>query len=356
MRKLLTVVGARPQFIKSAPLSRALRGRVEEIVVHTGQHYDAGLSGIFYDELKLPAPRHRLEIGSHSHGAQTGRMLEAVERVCRSESPDLLLVYGDTNSTLAGALGAAKLGIPVAHVEAGLRSYNREMPEEINRVLTDHLATWLFCPTEASVANLRREGLTRGVHRVGDVMLDAFRLFQDLAAGLPVLDRLQLADGGYVLATVHRAENTDDPRRLAGIFAGLCRVARTLPVLLPAHPRTRKALEAHGVSPGPVRIVPPVSYLEMVRLESAARVICTDSGGVQKEACFCGVPCVTLREETEWVETVEAGINILAGSDEGRIHEAVRRQLDAPRNGGRDFYGDGTAAERIADILADGRP
>lgn len=351
MKKLLTVVGARPQFIKSAPVSRALLGRVEEIQVHTGQHYDEELSGIFYEELKLPRPAHSLEVGSHPHGVQTGRMLEAVERVCQQEAPDMMLVYGDTNSTLAGALAAAKLGLPVAHVEAGLRSFNRQMPEEINRVLTDHLAGLLFCPTDTSVANLKREGITRGVHQVGDVMFDAFRLFEKLAAGLAVLPRLQLEPGGYILATVHRAENTDDPRKLAGILAGLTRVAGKMPVILPAHPRTRSALVTHGLSPGQVRVIPPVSYLEMVRLESAARVICTDSGGVQKEACFCGVPCVTLREETEWVETVEAGINVLAGSEESRIHEAVMRQIDADTDVACDFYGDGKASEKIAAIL-----
>jgi UDP-GlcNAc3NAcA epimerase len=341
--KIVTVVGARPQFIKAAPVGRAIRdaarngARVSEILVHTGQHYDDNMSAVFFDDLGIPAPDYELGIGSSAHGAQTGAMLAAVERILERERPDWVLVYGDTNSTLAGALAAAKMGIPVAHVEAGLRSFDRTMPEEINRVVADHLAARLFCPSSVAAANLAREGIRTGVRIVGDVMAEALagaaRRAETKEAedgGRFGLGRLGLEKGGYILATVHRAENTDDPVRLRGILAALESVARDRPVVFPVHPRTPKAMETAGWSPDPntagagLRLIEPVGYLEMVRLESGAAMILTDSGGIQKEAYWLKVPCVTLRDRTEWVETVESGWNILAGAEERRIIRAVR--------------------------------
>jgi len=332
--KVLTIVGARPQFIKLAPVSRALRqSGVHEVIVHTGQHYDHGMSQVFFDELGIPAPDFNLGVGSGSHGVQTGEMLAKIEEVVLAEKPDWLMVYGDTNSTLAGALAASKLHVPVAHVEAGLRSFNRRMPEEINRVLTDHISSLLFCPTETAVRNLAVESITRGVHLIGDVMLDALLDAQERAkARSTVIERLGLVEKQYLLATVHRAENTDDPERLRAIMAALSQLAETEPVIFPVHPRTRKALEAIGVNTSPdsqlstlnsqpaapaasLHFIPPLGYLDLVRLSSSARVILTDSGGLQKEAYWLGVPCVTLRDETEWVETVESGWNVLAGAD-----------------------------------------
>ena len=362
--KIVTVVGARPQFVKAAPVSRALAARgIAEVLVHTGQHYDHQLSDVFFQQLKLRAPDHHLGIGSGSHGAQTGRMLEAIEAVLLHERPDRALVYGDTNSTLAGALAAAKLGVPVAHVEAGLRSFNRSMPEEINRVVADHLADLLFCPTEAAVANLEAEGLTRGVHRVGDVMYDSvlhnMQLAEQLASPIAALG---LGPRGYYLATVHRAANTDDPARLRQIVGLLAEL--DAPAILPLHPRTARAFEAAGISPsrGALRVIAPASYLDMLTLERHARAILTDSGGVQKEAYFFSVPCVTLRGETEWVETVEAGWNALVDIDPGRFRAAIGAvarwdRTNAPfgeqatGSAPRDLYGSGHAAEAIAAVL-----
>ncbi|MGB9889820.1 MAG: non-hydrolyzing UDP-N-acetylglucosamine 2-epimerase [Anaerolineae bacterium] len=351
--RIASVVGARPQFIKAAPVSRALQAAgYGEILVHTGQHYNYEMSQVFFDELGLKAPDYHLGVGSGTHGYQTGEMLKRVEEVLLKEKPDLVMVYGDTNTTLAGALAAAKLHIPVAHVEAGLRSFNRRMPEEINRVLTDHVSDLLFCPTQTAVENLRREGITEGVHRVGDVMYDAALLYLDLAERKSrILERLDLAPRSYALATVHRAENTDDLERLRAIFEGLGRIGREgLPVILPLHPRTRKQVEAMGFHSDSVQLMEPVSYLDMLVLEKNARVILTDSGGVQKEAFFFRVPCVTLREETEWVETVEAGWNVLVGCDPERI---VRAALEA-RPGVESVwpYGDGRAAERIVNLVS----
>jgi UDP-GlcNAc3NAcA epimerase len=324
--RIVTVLGARPQFVKAAPVSRALRRRHQECIIHTGQHYDARMSQQFFDELSIPRPDYNLGVGSHSHGKQTGEMLAGIEAVLCQEDCDLVLVYGDTNSTLAGALAGAKLHLPVAHVEAGLRSFNRRMPEEINRVVADRVSDLLFCPTEAAVRNLSAEGIVQGVHLVGDVMLDALR--ERVAAGLSaerVLGPLGLRDGRYVLATVHRAENTDDPGRLESIVRGL--LALDEPVLLPLHPRTRAALERFGLyqtSSAGLHIVEPLGFADMLAVERAARVIVTDSGGVQKEACWLGVPCVTVREETEWVETVDSGWNVLVGTDTSALVRAVR--------------------------------
>ena len=360
--KLLTVVGARPQFIKAAPLSRAIERHnrqnpecpLREILLHTGQHYDAAMSQVFFDELELCQPDYNLGIGSGPHGRQTGRMLEAIETVLLTEKPDLVLVYGDTNSTLAGALAAAKLHIPVAHVEAGLRSFNRRMPEEINRVLADHLATWLLCPTRTAVENLAREGITRGVHQVGDVMYDSLRYNAQLARKRSrILARLKLTPQDYALATVHRAENTDDPERLGSITHALEALAgEGLPVVLPLHPRTRAALGAAGLSPEQLQLIAPVSYLDMLLLEQNARLILTDSGGVQKEAFFFRVPCITLRQETEWLETVQTGWNVLAGPETERIIRAAGAA--GPGSGGESPYGDGRAAERIVEIIVQG--
>jgi UDP-GlcNAc3NAcA epimerase len=359
--RLATVVGARPQFVKAAAVSKALakRGRIEEILIHTGQHYDANMSDVFFEELGIPAPNHHLGIGGGGHGQQTGRMLESIERVLLETRPDWLLIYGDTNSTLAGAVAAAKLHIPVAHVEAGLRSFNRRMPEEINRVAADHLSELLLPPTQTAVDNLTREGIT-GAHvkLVGDVMLDVAIASRAAAGMIPGgLARWGATSKGFALATIHRAENTDDPKRLAAIVGGLIEVAKELPIVLPLHPRTKGALAKTGALtsiPSGLKLIDPVGYLDMVLLEMNARVIVTDSGGVQKEAFFHHVPCVTLRDETEWVELVEAGWNRLAPpTSAAAVAAAVRASLESPPDASRAprLYGDGDAAEKIAAIL-----
>ncbi len=356
--KIISIIGARPQFIKCAPVSRALRKDHLEILVHTGQHYDENMSGIFFEELSIPTPDYHLGIGSGSHGAQTGRMLLAIEEVLLKEGADMVLVYGDTNSTLAGALAAAKLHIPVAHVEAGLRSFDRSMPEEINRVLTDHASDLLFVPTENGVANLAREGIEKGVHRVGDVMVDALLFNRELAGRSDILDRLDLKAGTYYLATVHRASNTDDEQHLRSIMAAFAALDR--PVIFPAHPRTRKFLEQYGIlAEGNVRLIEPLAYLDMLRLLAQATAVLTDSGGVQKEAYILQIPCITLRENTEWIETVEDGWNLLAGSDTNRIIAAVRQMTGEGWNQQNGYsgthsahYGDGTAADAIRRIIS----
>jgi UDP-GlcNAc3NAcA epimerase len=349
--KVLTVVGARPQFIKAAPVSAALRQTQTEVLVHTGQHYDDGMSGVFFREMGIPAPDYNLGIGSGSHGRQTGEMLIRLEEVMQAEKPDRVLVYGDTNSTLAGALAACKLRIPIAHAEAGLRSFNREMPEEHNRVLTDHCADLLFCPTQTAIDNLAREGITAGVCLVGDTMHDALVQFSAVAQERStILARLGLAPGHYLLATIHRPYNTDVPENLHAILAALAEAGE--PVVFPAHPRTRARIEAdpdvvpHGVS---LRVIDPVGYLDMLALEQHARMLLTDSGGMQKEAYWLGVPCVTLRPETEWVETVAAGWNLLAGADHDAISHAIRHFH--PPAAHPNLYGDGHAAERMVAIL-----
>lgn len=320
--KILTVVGARPQFVKAAVLSRALRRTHTEILLHTGQHYDDGMSGRFFRELRLPAPDRELGVGSGTHAQQTAAMLAGIETAILEEQPDVVLVLGDTNSTLAGALAAAKLHVKVAHVEAGLRSFNRSMPEEINRVVVDHLSEYLFCPSESAAKNLAAEGVCRGVHVAGDLMAEAV----DVAATMPappILDALTLRPGKYILVTVHRAENTDDPRRLRALVKALAAIDET--VVFPVHPRTRQAFDRLGIEPMPrVKMIEPVGYLEMIALERNARLVLTDSGGVQKEAYWLGVPCVTLRDETEWTETVAAGWNTVTGVDTNRILHAVR--------------------------------
>ncbi|HEY3113537.1 MAG TPA: UDP-N-acetylglucosamine 2-epimerase (non-hydrolyzing) [Gemmatimonadaceae bacterium] len=350
MKRVLTVVGARPQFIKAGPVSEALAGRAHEILVNTGQHYDYDMSEVFFRDLRLRPVDYNLEVGSGSHAAQTGAMLERLEPVMMTERPDLVLVYGDTNSTLAGALVAAKLDIPVAHVEAGLRSFNRTMPEEVNRVLTDHIARYLFAPSEVARRQLAAEGITSGVHITGDVMYDAILRYAPKAAQTSAYPSLlNLEAGGYYLCTVHRAENTDDSVRLGSISAALRSLDK--PVVLPVHPRTRKKIADFGIELGAnVRAIDPVGYLDMLQLLQASAALLTDSGGLQKESYYLGIPCVTLRCETEWTETVEVGWNVLAGQDPDRIVDALRSFSRAlpPRP---QLYGDGNASAIIADLL-----
>jgi len=363
MPKVLSVVGARPQFVKAAAVSRVLRAApgATEVLVHTGQHYDDNMSAVFFRELDIPEADHNLGVGSGPQGAQTARMLAALEDTIVRERPDWVLVYGDTNSTLAGALAAAKLRVPIAHVEAGLRSFNRAMPEEINRVVADHASDLLLAPTRAAVANLASEGIVGAkVALVGDVMYDAMLYYAGKAERESnVLARLGLAPGEYVVATVHRAENTDDPARLAAIFGAFVELARDVPVVVPLHPRTRGALAGAGLrldAAPRLRLVEPVGYLDMVMLERHARLVATDSGGVQKEAYFNRVPCVTLRTETEWVELVEAGWNTLAApTDAATVAAALRAALGSRPAGWQALYGDGDAAGAIVAALGRAR-
>lgn len=357
--KIVTVVGARPQFIKAAAVSRIIRdvhqARIEEVLVHTGQHYDENMSKVFFEELDIPHPRYNLEISGGHHGAMTGRMLESIEKVLLKEKPDWVLIYGDTNSTLAGALAAAKLHIPVAHIEAGLRSFNMRMPEEINRILADRVSSLLFCPTDTAVANLKVEGITKDVHNVGDVMYDVALFYREQAKReSKILKELDLTARGYALATCHRAENTDDLDRLNGIASALGTIAEDIPVVLPLHPRTRKLLVDHGLEGklGNVKVTDPLPFLDMIALEQAAEVILTDSGGVQKEAFFYGVPCITMRDETEWVETVSTGANRLVGASAPAILAAYASVTASKNSVITEMpYGDGNAAKYIAEII-----
>lgn len=350
--RVASIVGARPQFIKLAPVSRAVRQRHEECIIHTGQHYDPALSSQFFEELGIPAPAYNLGIGSTSHGAQTGRMLEAVEAVLLKERPDCVIVFGDTNSTLAGALAAAKLQIPIAHVEAGLRSFNRQMPEEINRVLTDHLSSQLFCPTETARQHLRREGISEGVEVVGDVMYDVLRQSQPKLAerARTLLPALSLEPQTYVLLTIHRQANTDDPARLGQITQAFNDLK--MPIVFPLHPRTRRLIAEYHLSWGNhVRLIEPVGHLDMLTLAQSAYRVATDSGGLQKEAFLLQVPCVTLREETEWPETLEGGWNVLVGSNSEAVIQAIHRSQPAVLQ--QHPFGQGNTAQRIASLLRD---
>lgn len=349
--KIATVVGARPQFIKSAPVSKAIaRAGYQEYQIHTGQHYDYGMSEIFFEELGIAEPAINLGVGSGSHAQQTGQMMIGIESVLLVEKPDVVLVFGDTNSTLAGALAAAKLNIRLAHVEAGLRSYNRQMPEEHNRVLTDHCSDLLFCPTQTAVDNLSREGISHGVHRVGDTMYDAMLQFGEIASQRSnILQRLKLETTNYLLATIHRAYNTDDPNVLGNILSAFSRVEEI--ILFPIHPRTIQAANSAKLKiPGNVKVIDPIGYLDMLVLEKNARIILTDSGGMQKEAYFLQVPCLTLRPETEWVETVQAGWNILVGSDPELILNGINFHHWPDTQPGH-IYGDGDASDRIIGLL-----
>jgi len=379
--KLITIVGARPQFIKAAAVSRAIqafnkkRKRIREILVHTGQHYDYMMDKVFFEELELPKSDYHLGVGSGSHARQTGIMLEKIEAVLQKEKPEVVMVYGDTNSTLSGALVAAKLNIPVAHVEAGLRSYNRTMPEEINRLLTDHLSTFLFCPTDQAVRNLLKEGIKnregRIVKNVGDVMYDSILYYSKIAEkksailhGLNLVNPQSVPPGRdnpqYYLATLHRAENTDDPKKLNSILKALNEIGRNTSVVLPLHPRTKKMMKVHHLfSFKNIKFIEPVSYLDMLKLEKNAKAILTDSGGVQKEAYWLKVPCFTLREETEWVETVKSGWNVLVGTRMKRIvkevsHQEGRRSKTRlferyPKE--KEIFGDGKASQKIVQFL-----
>ncbi len=349
MKTIASIVGARPQFIKAAPVSRALASHFNEVMIHTGQHYDYEMSDLFFKEMNMRQPDFNLGIGGGTHGAQTGMMLIELEKVMSSVKPDCILVYGDTNSTLAGALTAAKAGIPLAHVEAGLRSYNRAMPEEVNRVLTDHVSSWLFCPTDAAIRNLEKEGITKGVRQIGDVMYDALLRNLEIArAKSQILERMSLKKGEYALATVHRAGNTDDRNNMQSILDAL----GSLPtrVIFPVHPRARKRIEEWKfVVNTNVSLIEPLGPLDILQLQENANCILTDSGGMQKEAYLLGVRCITLRDETEWVETVSAGWNSLAGVDVRRIrtlYETWKPAGERPL-----LYGDGRAAEKTVHIL-----
>lgn len=351
--KLFTIIGARPQFIKAAVVSRALeknRPDVRETLVHTGQHYDSNMSDVFFEELKIPHPKHNLGIGGGSHGQNTGRMLEKLEALMLVDKPDWVLVYGDTDSTLAGALAAAKLHIPVVHVEAGLRSFNRRMPEEINRILTDHLSSLLFAPTEVAKNNLVAEGIAdEKVRVVGDVMYDAALYYKKLARKPTWFDGLGVSLNKFVLCTIHRAENTDERFRLEEILSGLQN--EDLPVILPLHPRTRAKINAWNISiPSSIYVVDPVGYLEMVWLEANCKIVVTDSGGVQKEAYFHQKPCVTLRDETEWVELIAEGVNQLTGASAQKIKQAIKKSasFDSLKDG---IYGSGDSAVALVQSL-----
>ncbi len=373
--KIVTIVGARPQFIKAAVVSRAIANYnrdvtsssllVTEVIVHTGQHYDRNMSDVFFEEMNIPSPDYFLDINGLSHGAMTGQMLEKIEAVLVDEKPDMVLVYGDTNTTLAGALAAVKHHIAVAHVEAGLRSFNRKMPEEINRVLTDHIADFLFCPTKQSIDNLKAEGIINKEHSpgndysssivghnpiiclVGDVMLDAAIYYKERARK----PQLVLPEK-FILATIHRAENTDNPLRLKSIFDGFEKIGKEIPIILPLHPRTRKTIETLDLkTSNSIKIIDPVSYLEMIYLLENCLLVMTDSGGLQKEAFFFKKPCITMRDETEWVELVEHGVNSLTGAEAENIYDAYKATIETDLNFNFELYGDGNSGEKIVDFL-----
>ncbi len=355
MKKIITIVGARPQFVKAATLSRQfeLQG-IEEKIVHTGQHFDANMSDVFFTEMEIPKPTYNLDVHGVSHGAMTGRMLEGIEKILLDEKPDGILVYGDTNSTLAGALAASKLYIPIVHVEAGLRSFNMRMPEEINRILTDRISSLLLCPTDTAVNNLQREGFENfdiKIVKNGDVMQDAALFYAAKAEEKSdILKKINLPK--FLLATIHRQENTDSPENLAGIVKALNEIHRHTPVIVPLHPRTRHILKEKGIIPEFI-LIDPVGYFDMIMLLKNCELVITDSGGVQKEAFFFGKNCITMREETEWVELVENGFNILTGSNTAKILDAYGRTLRKTPDFSLNLYGNGQAAERaVKEILS----
>jgi len=348
--KILTVLGARPQFIKAAPVSRVLREKHTELIIHTGQHYDANMSDIFFEELHIPKPDYLLGVGSGNHGKQTGEMLQKIEEIVLKEEPDYLMVYGDTNSTLAGALVAAKLHVPVIHIEAGLRSFNKRMPEEINRIMTDHVSEYLFCPTDTAIKNLTDENITRNVYNIGDVMYDAVLYNRGLAEEKSdVLTVNGLEKKGFHLITIHRAENTDDVENMKNILEAFSKI-ETMKVW-PIHPRTKNKLASYGLDIADIpnlKVIEPVGYLDMLTLEANAEKIITDSGGVQKEAYFMKVPCVTIREQTEWVETLEEDANILAGTSVEKILAGINKEVSPSY---RELFGDGEASKRIVELI-----
>lgn len=350
--KILTVIGARPQFIKAATVSSKIRkNNNSEILVHTGQHYDNNMSDIFFEELGIPKPDYNLSIGSSNHGHQTGSMLIALEDIYLKEKPDMVLVYGDTNSTLAGALCASKLLIPVAHVEAGLRSFNMSMPEEQNRILTDHISNLLFAPTQTAINNLTKENITNGVYNTGDVMYDSINLFKERAKEVStIIEKLNLSSSSYILSTIHRAENTNSIERLTSIIKALSESGKK--IILPLHPRTKKFINEYNLKIGHnIQIIDPVGYLEMISLQENACKIVTDSGGVQKEAYFLKKPCVTMRDETEWIETVQNGWNIIVGSDSNKILDAIENFN--PTGTPASAFGNGDTSSIITNIITD---
>jgi UDP-GlcNAc3NAcA epimerase len=355
MKKIVTVIGARPQFVKAAVVSRAIKKNdysFEEVIVHTGQHFDKTMSEVFFEELSIPHPKYNLGVGGGTHGQNTGRMIEKLEEVYITEKPDLILVYGDTDSTLSAALAAVKLHIPIAHVEAGLRSFNREMPEEINRILTDHISTYHFVPTEIGASNLDNEGIKgENVQLVGDVMKDAAVFYQSKAIAPKFATEHDLVINKYVLCTIHRAENVDNENNLIAILEGLGDSEKL--IILPLHPRTKNKILAEGIKvPNNVVIVDPVSYLEMVWLEMNCSLVVTDSGGVQKEAYFHKKPCITVRNETEWLELVENNLNILVGSDKSKLAAALLQDWDSAKFENTILYGNGESARLILDHLS----
>lgn len=351
MKKIVTIVGARPQFVKAAAVSRAIaKTSVNEVIVHTGQHFDKNMSDVFFEEMEIPTPHYMLDIHSLSHGAMTGRMLEKIEEVLVAEKPDGLMVFGDTNSTLAGAIAASKLHIPIIHVEAGLRSFNMLMPEEVNRILTDRISSLLFCPTDAAIANLKREGFDgydAKVVKNGDVMQDAAIYYAARSSARSKVISQLGGIGTFVLATIHRQENTDDPAKLASIVDGLNTINRSARVVVPLHPRTRQILAKQGLTPE-FTMIDPVGYFDMVELLKHCSLVVTDSGGVQKEAFFFQKPCITAREQTEWVELVEGGFNTLVGADASLMVESYHQALKKSYNFDVNLYGNGLASGVVA--------
>lgn len=354
--KLLTVLGARPQFIKAAMVSRALQeknGAVKETIVHTGQHYDRNMSELFFDEMKIPKPDHFLQAGGGSHAEMTAAILVKLEAVCLEMKPDALMVYGDTNSTLCGALCASKLHIPVVHVEAGLRSFNMEMPEEINRILTDRVSKLLLCPTQTAIENLKNEGFDNFPVKIilsGDVMLDSLKFYSNLCKDNPH-PLPEISGNDYALVTIHRAENTNDLSRLKSILSALKSISEDIPVVLPLHPRSRRTIEEKGLNTQGIRIIDPVGYLDMIRLMNSSKIILTDSGGVQKEAYFCEKPCIILRDQTEWVELSRTGSSQLVGADEEKIMAAFLKLKNQKVKLDPSLFGSGTATERIVSSI-----
>ena len=350
MPKIATIIGARPQFIKCAPVSRKIRKEFEEILIHTGQHYDQNMSQAFFKELNIPEPDFNLGIGSGNHGMQTGKMLISIEKVLIDVNPDIALVYGDTNSTMAGALAAAKLHIPIGHIEAGLRSFNRKMPEEINRIATDAISKYLFAPTETAVKNLKNEGLKDNTYLVGDVMYESYLLNVEKTKDYNLLEKLNVTPKNYILTTIHRPQNTDEYDQLYNLLNSLNNIEKE--IIFPIHPRTKDKIKSLGIKiePKHLKLIDPVSYLEMIYLECNAEIIITDSGGVQKESYFAEVPCIVLRGETEWVELVKNGWAHLIGDNFDKIPEVIAN-LPVTEKSPKPLFGDGKASEKIVEIL-----